>query len=262
MKLEAKHLPKFIIYHRLISIQMYLLLHICWRQIHTYPLDGCRWKEPGIARYMIYTCSRPLKSELNRVVFFTQRQDTTVLVLNASWADHSAGFAALASTDALYLITAAQWLDYSRHWAKYLDDFLLGMTDARETPTVSPVYYFYLFFVVLKPEDMALNNQSTHFILNTFYYINDIILTVWLTNTKTVLMFWLDGAAQWSHAFIWAASYFELYKISWTVNCLESYLTGSRHPPALKKKQQKKKPSPICLPLPIPPVCHFRLSLV
>lgn len=32
------------------------------------------------------------------------------------------------------------------------------------------------------------------FILNTFYYINDNILTVWLT--KTVLMFWLDGTAQ------------------------------------------------------------------
>lgn len=79
----------------------------------------------------------------NHVCFPTQHQHRTVLGLNSSWADHSAVCAALALTGALDLITATQWLDYSRHWAKNLDDFLMGIDERRETPTVGPVYWQY-----------------------------------------------------------------------------------------------------------------------
>lgn len=67
-------------------------------------------------------------------------------------------------------------------------------------------------------------------------------------------MFWVDGTAQESHAFVWAASFWQLYMISWTVNCLDSYLTGSRHPPT----GEKKNPSLISRPLSIPPRPPFQ----
>lgn len=52
---------------------------------------------------------------------------------SSSWAHHSGAVAAPASTfaDILYLITAAGWLDYRRHWLKYLENFLLETNGQR-----------------------------------------------------------------------------------------------------------------------------------
>lgn len=53
--------------------------------------------------------------------------------LSSSWA-HQSGLRASASADMLDLITATGWLDYSRHWLKYLDNFLLGDQQGRTLP--------------------------------------------------------------------------------------------------------------------------------
>lgn len=52
---------------------------------------------------------------------------------SSSWSHKSGVWAAAASTstDILYLITLAGWLDYRRHWLKYLENFLLGMNEQR-----------------------------------------------------------------------------------------------------------------------------------
>lgn len=55
--------------------------------------------------------------------------------LSSSWAHHS-GLRASTSADMLDLITATGWLDYTRHWLKYPDNFLLG-DQQRSTATFS-----------------------------------------------------------------------------------------------------------------------------
>lgn len=70
----------------------------------------------------------PVRPVLDRVIRVSGTHS-----LPSSWAHHS-GLRASTSADMLDLITATGWLDYSRHWLKYLDNFLLG-DQHRRTPT-------------------------------------------------------------------------------------------------------------------------------
>lgn len=97
---------------------------------HWFDLWGsCQQEQQVSQRWGLVSPSASAWSAVDRVIRTCGKHSLS------SWAHHS-GLRASTSADMLDLITATGWLDYTRHWLKYLDNFLLG-DQQRSTPTFS-----------------------------------------------------------------------------------------------------------------------------